>query len=303
MGPMPAATVRPKVAARDTARPAAYRVERRSYETPDVITLALEPVATPLHVFRPGQFAVLSRPEVGATPAYVSGRFGTGGVLCTAALGGPAAPLLSAVRAGQVLGVLGPLGTAWPLPVGGVADLLLMGGGIGMAALRPVVRHAVAHRGWYRRVVVVCGARTPAGLVHAAEYARWQARGVRVHVIVESPREHWAGRIGPMSDLVEKIAITPDRTVALLCGSEAMMSSAATELIYRGVAPQRIYVGLQRRLNCGRMRCGQCALGPVMACRDGAVVAYPTVAEPLAVAVLRTGPPAVVAVGGSGVSP
>ena len=39
----------------------------------------------------------------------------------------------------------------------------------------------------------------------------------------------------------------------------------------RGVAAERIYVSMERNMQCGLGHCGHCQLGPTLICRDGPV--------------------------------
>ena len=41
--------------------------------------------------------------------------------------------------------------------------------------------------------------------------------------------------------------------------------------VERGVAPERIFVSLERNMRCGLGHCGHCQLGPTLICRDGPV--------------------------------
>ena len=48
------------------------------------------------------------------------------------------------------------------------------------------------------------------------------------------------------------------------------MHYAARALLDRGVAPERIYLSMERNMRCGLGHCGHCQLGPTLICRDGA---------------------------------
>ena len=53
--------------------PVPYRVAGRAAETHDSVTLTLEPAATPLPPFQPGQFTMLAVPGIGEAAISVSG--------------------------------------------------------------------------------------------------------------------------------------------------------------------------------------------------------------------------------------
>ena len=110
-----------------------------------------------------------------------------------------------------MLGVRGPFGRAWDLPAAGGADLVIVAGGIGLAPLRPVVRHAVANRARYRRVAVLIGARTPEDLLYPDEYDAWRAAGRR-RLRHRRPRRHrLAGHVGVVTALFDRLDHGPAR--------------------------------------------------------------------------------------------
>ncbi|GAB3829125.1 FAD/NAD(P)-binding protein [Dactylosporangium cerinum] len=255
--------------------PARYRVTDRVVESADTVTLALEPVDLPLPVFQPGQFAMLYAFGVGEVPISVSGRYGTGGLLHTVRAVGATSGALHALQPGWMLGVRGPFGQGWPLPAA-AADVVVVAGGLGLAPLRPLIRHVAADRGRYRRVAVLIGARTPDGLLYPDEYDTWRAAGIDVLATVDRAGADWTGRVGVVTGLyddlhTDDLPTDPVRAVGYLCGPEVMMRFAARDLLRRGVAPDRVWLSLERNMHCGIGHCGHCQLGPLLLCRDGPV--------------------------------
>ncbi len=259
--------------------PQRYRVVGRREETADTVTLTLQPVDPPLPVFRPGQFAMVYAFGVGEVPLSASGRDGGAGIRHTLRAVGAVTRALHDARPGDVLGVRGPFGTDWRLPAPPGADLVIVGGGIGLAPLRPVIEHAIAHRDRYRRVLVLLGARTPGDLLYRDEYQAWRTVGVQVCVTVDRADAGWSGAVGLVTTLVDQAGTDPGRTVGFLCGPEAMMRAVARALIQRGTPEAAIRVSLERNMKCGTGHCGHCQLGPLLLCLDGPVVGYDTAAR------------------------
>jgi NAD(P)H-flavin reductase len=50
-----------------------------------------------------------------------------------------------------------------------------------------------------------------------------------------------------------------------------MMQVVATTLLQQGVRPDRIFLTLERHMECGVGLCGHCQMGPFFVCRDGPV--------------------------------
>lgn len=264
--------------------PVAYRVVHRLAETQDVATLGLEPVDRPIDEPGPGQFTMLYAFGIGEVPISVSGVPGDGGPLRhTVRAAGPTTRALQQLQPGAVVGVRGPFGRGWPAmdELGPGRNLAIVGGGIGLAPLRPVVRAALADRDEVGRVAVLVGARTPADVLFGAELDRWREEGeLDLAVTVDAASPSWRGRVGFVTDLVAAAPIEPARTTAFVCGPEVMMRVVARSLVDRGIAPDDIHVSLERNMHCAVRRCGRCQLGPLFVCTDGPVVPW-SVAGPL----------------------
>jgi anaerobic sulfite reductase subunit B len=261
--------------------PARYRVRSRAVETADTVTLVLRPVDPPIPTPRPGQFTMLYAFGVGEVPISVSGVSDDGEIVHTIRAVGAVSAALSTVHCGGTVGMRGPFGTDWGVPPGG--DLVVVAGGIGLAPLRPVIRHAVAHRSQYGRVSVLVGARTPDDLLYPKEYDAWRAAGLDVQATVDRAGTGWTGHVGVVTTLYDRLALDPATTTGFVCGPEVMMRFAALGLLDRGVPAPTVHVSLERNMRCGVGLCGHCQLGPLLLCRDGPVVGYDRAAPLLAV--------------------
>lgn len=260
-----------------TAVPLPYRVASRFQETADTVTLGLEPVGEALQPFAPGQFAMVYAFGVGEVPLSVS-RITEGRLTHTIRAVGAVSRALCGLPTGASVGLRGPFGTGWAVAAARDHDLLVVGGGIGLAPLRPLI-HAVLDRPHsYKRLNVLVGARTPDDLLYRSEFDAWrQPFGA---VTVDRPTGGWNGRVGVVTALLDNARFTPADTTAFVCGPEVMIRATARELIHRGMSPDRIRVSLERTMRCATGHCGHCQLGPLLLCRDGPVVGYDR-AEPL----------------------
>lgn len=263
-----------------TPRP--FRVRRRSRETRDTWTLELEPVAGEPLAARPGQFTMLYAFGVGEVPISISGR-PDGRLVHTVRAVGAVSEAICGARPGEVLGVRGPFGNAWPLERADGRDLVIVGGGIGLAPLRGAVYEALDRRSEFAEVVVLSGSRTPGDLLYRRELERWRRGGLQVDVTVDSAEGDWRGKVGVVGKLVGSARFDAETAICLLCGPEVMMRYTALALIERGVAAERIFVSLERNMRCGLGHCGHCQLGPTLICRDGPVYDYASAAQLTAV--------------------
>ncbi len=254
--------------------PLPYRVAWRRRETADVVTVALEPVGAAAAPYRAGQFHMLTAFGVGEVAISVSGTPGTPGPIeHTIRDVGAVSHALGHAPVGALLGLRGPFGTDWGVDDLADRDVLVIAGGIGLAPLRGAI-HQLSQRRGTGSLTVLVGARDPDQLVFTADMEQWRARGATVLCTVDAAAPGWRGEVGIVTTLLTRLALAPERTVALLCGPEVMMRFAAADLVDLGLHPDRIRVSLERNMQCGAGICGHCQLGPLLLCRDGPVLPY-----------------------------
>ena len=262
--------------ARPWTESAPWRVTATRRESADTVTLELEPSAGQVFAFRPGQFNMLGAFGTGEVPISISGDPAAGGpVLHTIRDVGMATHALCALEPGDRVGVRGPYGTWWPLEEAERADVVIIAGGIGLPPVRPAVYHLLAHRGRYQRVVLLYGARTPADLLFTEELRSWRDRfNVDVQVTVDAAGADWRGNVGVVPSLVSRAEFDPAATTAFVVGPEIMMRFTVRALLAAGVADDRVYLSMERNMQCAAALCGHCQLGPFLVCRDGPVFSH-----------------------------
>ena len=259
--------------------PSPFRVGERRHDTADTWTLTLEPIGEGFAV-APGQFVMVYAFGVGEVPISVSGppeRPGEPVILTVRNVGAVTRAICSA-GPGATLGLRGPLGNSWPVEEASGGDVLVVAGGIGLAPLRPVVLHVLRNRGRYQNAWVLYGARTPQDLLYPDELDAWQFE-VGVDVTVDAADTTWVGRVGVVPKLVAHADFDPKTVRAFVCGPEVMIQFTVEALRQRGVPDERIFLSLERDMQCGVGLCGHCQLGPTLICRDGPVYTQAQVAR------------------------
>jgi anaerobic sulfite reductase subunit B len=263
--------------------PALYKVVASRRETTDVVTLSMEPVGVAIPPYGAGQFNMLSAFGVGEVAISISSEPGAGGTIeHTVRDVGAVSHALCSTPPGGLIGVRGPFGRGWGVEeLSGQEDVVVVAGGIGLAPLRGAVRLALARLAAAGggasppgRLAVLLGARSPDQVVFGSEIDAWRDAGAQVELTVDAAPAGWTGRVGVVTTLVPLAEFDPLRTVALVCGPEAMMRFTVRALLERGVSPERVLLSLERNMQCGLGVCGHCQLGPLLLCRDGPVVRY-----------------------------
>ena len=240
-------------------------------ETADTVTLRLRTDNPTLLAGKPGQFVMVSLPAVAAPPISVS-RFHDDGFELTIRAAGAATAQICALDRGETLTVRGPMGRSWPVEQALGRDVMVVTGGIGLAPLRPLLDWLVAQRDHIARIQLSYGARTPADRLYVDELDALAASGaIEVAQTVDRAGPEWLGRVGVVTQVIDRVMCSCDRTIAFICGPERMMQATIDVLHERGVPDDRIWVTLERHMDCGVGLCGHCQLGRFFVCKDGPV--------------------------------
>ena len=228
--------------------------------------------------FRPGQFIELSVLGVGEAPFSLPssptrrGSFELGirraGVLTDF--------LFDRVGEGDSVGIRGPLGNGFPVERFGGQDLLLVAGGLGMVPLRGLLRYLVDTRDNFGRVVLVYGSRDPGRVLFRDELELAVQRGDAEIVLTvdNADDETWPGRCGVVTELLDEVNLDPGRTFAVACGPPVFYKFVLDKLVASGFGKDRIFLSLERRMECGVGKCGHCAVGYTFTCLHGPVFSY-----------------------------
>lgn len=269
----------------DPLVPRPFRVVDVRRDTHDTVSMDLRSLDGSDFTFAPGQFTMLQAFGVGEVPISVSGDPARAGWLThTVRDVGGVTRSLCAVSPGDVLGVRGAFGQGWQVADGAGGDVVVVAGGIGLAPLRPAVLAVLADRRSFRRVSVLCGARSPTDVLFGHDLEGWAAEhGVDVQVTVDHADPTWGGRVGVVTELLPGARFDPQRTLALVCGPEVMMRYVADALTTRGVPPSRVRLSVERNMQCGVGLCGHCQLREYLVCVDGPVFGLDRVRRQLGV--------------------
>ena len=206
--------------------------------------------------FNPGQFAMIWVRGVDEVPMALSSKSSI-----TVERVGDATEHLSEITAGETLGVRAPLGKGFNLYSGENRDLLIVGGGVGVAPLAPLAELAKAHG---RRVKSLIGARRREDLIFRDRFER--AGDLKL-----STDDGTIGHHGSVTDLFKEEDL--DRFDRIyVCGPEPMMARCLSILREENLA-MRSEFSLNRYFKCGIGICGSCCIDPegLRVCRDGPV--------------------------------
>jgi len=270
----------PAVPSRDPWLPVEAVIHDVREETHDILTFTMalrDPALQRGYSFRPGQFNMVGFPGIGEAAISLSSDPG----VCfafqhTFRIVGDVTRAMARLRPGDVMGVRGPFGRPWPMEEALGKDLLVIGGGSGMASLRSPLEEALRRRYEYGEITILYGAKTPRDLLFTADFDRWSSQRTTKLLLTVDRTDglEWRHHVGVVPTLLDSVALSPETTRVFLCGPEVMMHFVLIGLQKRGFPGRHIFLSMERRMRCGVAQCGHCFLGPKFVCRDGPVFRY-----------------------------
>ncbi len=243
-------------------------------ETASIKTFVLKPRAP--FSFRTGQFIELTLPGCGEAPFTPSSDPARNDQLdVTIMKAGRVTGALHAAAKMTTVGLRGPYGKGYPLERFEGKEILIVGGGVGLAPLRSLLYSLFNTIDRYRKVVVRYGARTPKDIVYKSLLPQWSSmKNVEFMVTVDVGEPGWAGHVGLVTTVLAGAQVDVKQAVAIVCGPPVMMKFVTFKLLDLGFAPPDIYLSMEKNMSCGLGKCGHCRLGHFYTCKDGPVFTY-----------------------------
>ena len=223
--------------------------------------------------YEPGQFAFVSAFGAGEAPFGITSTPRRGPLVefAVSALG-HVTNALHDLEVGEPVGVRGPLGNSFPMAQIKGHDIVILGGGIGGAPLRPVVHTIIDNRADYGHVTILWAARSPDLLVFTDEFDGWRSvPDLDFHVTVDRGEEGWTDNVGLITDLLVRVSPAISNTITITCGPPIMIRFVFLTLRELGFSPQQSLTTLEARMHCGIGKCGRCNMGEKFVCTDGPV--------------------------------
>ncbi len=243
-------------------------------ETPSIKTLVLKPEKE--ISFKSGQFMQLTMPGLGEapfTPSSSPHRLET--LEFTILKAGTVTEALINSKEGDFIGLRGPFGKGYPLEKLKGCEVLVVGGGVGLAPLRSLLFDLFENIDDYKRVSIKYGARSPIDMVYRDSYDKLASiKNVDFTSTVDFGTPEWSGNVGVVTTILDNIDVDIPCSYVVVCGPEIMLKFVTFKLLDIGYKTEQIYLSMNRRMSCGTGKCGRCNVGPYYLCKDGPDMNY-----------------------------
>ena len=243
-------------------------------ESPTIKTLVLRPRRD--IKFQTGQFVEVTVPGLGEAPFTPSSDPAKSDQMDVTIMNvGKVTSACHKMKKGDTVGVRGPYGKGYPLNEFKGKEVLIVGGGVGLAPLRSLLFALFNTIDDYERVSLKYGAKGPSDIIYKDQISEWGSRNkVDIDITVDNGDNDWKGKVGLVTTLIKKIDVDLQNSVAIVCGPPIMMKFSTFALLDGGFQPNNLYLSMEKNMSCGVGKCGHCRLGNYYACKDGPVFTY-----------------------------
>ncbi len=227
-----------------------------------------------------GQFVFCSLPGVGEAPISICSNSKDYVELNIREVGNMT-NALAHVKKGEELLVRGPYGTFYPMDTLKGNDLIIVGGGCGVAPLKGVIDYLHKHTKDYGDISLFFGFRTPADALFRDDHEQWsKVFDLNISYDKMDEPDHpvgaacISGKQGFVTQLVSDNIHDNKNKVAFLCGPTIMIEKTIEVLKKKGFNNNQIFLSAERLMYCGMGKCGRCMIHGKYTCLDGSVFRY-----------------------------
>lgn len=241
-------------------------------ETPTIKTFALRPRQD--FSFRTGQFVELGLAGMGEAPFTPSSNPNVKDRLELTLMNvGRLTSQFHSLSKNSRVGIRGPYGNGYLLDEFKGREVVIVGGGVGLAPLRSLVLSLLPQLHQYKKVLLRYGARTPKDTLYRNQLWEWSKK-FDVVTTVDTAEEGYKGNVGLVTTILKGFPVDTKQAVCIVCGPPIMMKFTTLKLLDLGFEPSNIYLSMEKNMSCGLGKCGHCRIGKYYACRDGPVFTY-----------------------------
>lgn len=226
-----------------------------------------------------GQFLQVSIPKVGEAPISVSNFYPKEGYIdLLIRRVGTVTDGIFQLKPGDSLYLRGPYGNGFPFDSYKGKNLIIVGGGSGVAPVRSMVDHVYQHMNEVEKIEVLFGFKNEELILFKEDIQRWRQNMNVILTLdegIETP-DHYIGRV---TDHLDKLTLLTNKNNfqnlnVVIVGPPIMMKFAAIAFANYGIADDKIWLSFERNMSCAVGKCGHCKINETYVCLDGPIFSY-----------------------------
>ena len=182
--------------------------------------------------FKTGQFIELSVDGIGEAPFTPSSSpVITEQIEVTVMKTGYVTDYMHKLKPGVHMGIRGPYGRGYPVEQFYGKEVLILGGGCGLAPIRSLLYALENVKDRLEKVVLCYGSKTPSDCIYKPLFNRLNSiEKFEAYRTVDRADESWDGPVGVVTSLLNKVSINLDNSIAVVCGPPIMIKTTIAVL-------------------------------------------------------------------------
>jgi len=222
-------------------------------------------------VFIPGQFVLAGIWGYGESPfGPASNPYNAKHIDIVVRKTGQLTSALHNSKEGDEITLRGPYGNGYPLRFFTKKDILLVTGGCGIPPIASLIEYMIADRSNFGNIHLIYGSSTPSEILLKDRLKEWK-KNINVILTVDKPEKGWDGKVGRTNEHLADLKINPANTAVAMCGPGPMVDAIEYLLNDIGISDRKIFVSMERNMQCGVGKCQHCVCGNKYVCIDGPV--------------------------------
>jgi anaerobic sulfite reductase subunit B len=265
-------TTKEKVIKNSPYKPELAKIIEYTRETADSFTIKLDWKTK----HEPGQFVFCSLPGIGEAPISICSHSDKYIELNIREVGNMTKSLAN-LKKGDSLLIRGPYGKSYPMDHFKGNNIIIVGGGCGVAPLKGSIEYVEKYRSDFNDVHLFFGFRTPEDTLFRKKLDVWKKKfnmQITFDKVVKKGSACYDGTQGFVTQKVDELIKDNTNTIVFICGPPIMIEKVAEILLNKGFNEDQIYISAERLMFCGVGKCGRCMIHGRYTCLDGAVFRF-----------------------------
>lgn len=253
--------------------PKKYKITEFVRETPDSFTLTVKCKMN----HDPGQFVQVSLPGIGEAPISIC-SYSNNSIKLNIREVGNVTNNLSKLRKNNEIFLRGPYGNGYPMKELEKKDLIIIGGGCGVAPLKGVIDYIEQFQK-FGSIHIFLGYRSEQDIIFKNDVEQWY-KNYDVRMTLDKKahgKTCYEAKKGFVTDSLNSSNLSPDNKAVLICGPPIMTKFTIDSLKKKGFTNNQIYISSERLMYCGIGICCHCMIKHKFTCKDGPVFRYDTI--------------------------
>ncbi len=258
--------------------PKKYKIINATRFTLDTVLFRIKSNLNP----SPGQFVEVSIPGIGECPISVC-SYNKNYIDILVRNVGSVTNAICKLKKNDFIYLRGPYGNGFPMQLFKNKSIVLIGGGCGVAPIKSISEYVEANKKDFKSLYLFFGFKSSKNILFKDYIDKW-CKSCNMILSIDNPEKNWKYYTGLIPDVIKKYSSNSPNFLQkdkyfFICGPPIMIKLTVERLNKLDFTNDRVYISLERRMECGHGKCGRCMIHGQYVCKDGPVFNYNDIKE------------------------